>query len=112
MIAYFTYIIACLITALSQMILKKEADNKKNSSFKIFNLTIGVLVAYVMLFASMVLSFYSMQTIPYREISILSILPYIFVLMLSWLYLKEKFTKRQLLGTIIIFIGIVVFSAG
>jgi len=51
----------------------------------------------------------------YKKVSlslgqILQSLSFIFVIILSYIFLKEKISKRQIVGIIIIIIGIIIYS--
>ena len=53
---------------------------------------------------------YALKVVPLSMSPILEASGYIFVAILSFIFLKEKMTKKQLLGMALILIGIVVYS--
>ena len=66
--------------------------------------------AYFMFFSAIICTMLAYKYIPLSMGPILESMGYIFVAIFSYYLLKEKITKRKLLGLIIIIIGIVIFS--
>ena len=54
----------------------------------------------------------AMRYMPYKYVPVLAPVSYIFVLLLSYFILKENINKKQIIGTILIFFGIVIFNIG
>ena len=91
------YLITPLLSAVSQLILKKAADNPRYTGVRAY-LNAPVILAYALFFGCML------------ELSVASILEasgYIYVMLLSWWFLKEKITRRRLIGNLLIIVGIV-----
>ena len=100
------YLITPLLSAVSQLILKKAADNPKLSGIRAY-LNLPVILAYGLFFGCMLLNVVALRTLDLTVASVLEASSYIYVMALSWLFLKEKITKRRLLGNLIIIVGIV-----
>jgi len=103
------YVASGIVAALSQLLLKLSAQEEAKSVLAKF-LNVKVIVAYIMLFSTIFMNMVAMNHIPYKFVSPLSTLSYIFVIILSNVVLKEKISKKQIVGMILIFIGIMVFN--
>lgn len=102
-------ILSVLIASVSQIMLKKSAERKYPSKTKEY-LNPLVITAYFLFFGTTLISMYALKVVPLSMAPILEACGYIFVAILSYIFLKEKMTKKQLLGMILIIIGIVVYS--
>ena len=100
------YLITPLLSALSQMILKKAADNPQYTGIRAY-LNLPVISAYGLFFGCVLLNVVAMRTLDLSITSVLEASGYIYVMALSYFFLKEKITLRKLIGNIIIVIGII-----
>lgn len=62
-----------------------------------------------MMVISTVLTILAFRGLDYKNGPIIESLGYIFVMILSRMFLKEKITKKKILGNALILLGIVVF---
>lgn len=103
------FIFAVFIASVSQILLKKSANkNHKNWLKEILN--IKVFIAYSMFLLSSMLIIYAYKEVQLKYGAIIQSSGYIFILLLSRIFLEEKITKNKILGIILIIIGIVVFK--
>lgn len=102
-------IISALISSVSQVMLKKSAQKTYESRLKEY-LNPFVIVAYALFFGCTLISMYALKVVPLSMAPILEATGYIFVSILSFIFLKERMTKRQLLGMGLIILGIIVYS--
>ena len=100
------YLITPFLSALSQLLLKKAADNPKYSGIRTY-LNGQVILAYGLFFGCMLLNVVALRTLDLTIASILEASGYIYVMALSFFFLKEKITLRRLIGNIVIVIGII-----
>lgn len=98
-----------LIASVSQIMLKKSAQKQYASKLSEY-LNPLVIIAYVLFFATTLISMYALKVVPLSMSPILEASGYIFVAVLSYIFLKEKMTKKQLIGMALIITGIVVYS--
>ncbi|MEG2521056.1 MAG: EamA family transporter [Christensenellaceae bacterium] len=99
------------ISSISQILLKKSAEKNINEkSFKAQYINKFVIVGYFLLFVAMLIPLYTYTVVPLKYGAIVESLGYAFVMILSAIFLKEKITKKKLIGNIVIIIGIIVFS--
>ncbi len=98
-----------LVSAVSQIMLKKSAQKEYPSKIKEY-LNPLVIVAYILFFGTTFISMYALRVVPLSMAPILEASGYIFVAILSYIFLKEKMTKKQLIGMALIILGIVVYS--
>lgn len=103
------YLVGVIISAFSQVLLKKSA-NTENGSFIKQYLNIKVISAYVIFFIATFLSIYAYKVIPVTLGAILGTLEYGLVAFLGYIFFKEKLSKKQIFGIILIGIGIIIYS--
>lgn len=100
------YLITPLLSAISQLILKKAADNPRYTGIRAY-LNAPVILAYGLFFGCMLLNVVALRTLDLTIASVLEASSYIYVMMLSFFFLREKITPRRLIGNIVIIVGIV-----
>lgn len=100
------YLITPLISALSQLMLKKAADDPSRAGLRYY-LNIRVIAAYGLFFGCMVLNILALRTLDLTVAGVLEASGYIYVMLLSHFILKEKITRRKLVGNLVIVAGIV-----
>ena len=100
-----------LISSLSQVLLKKSANRSYSSIWKEY-LNPSVIIAYGMFFASTLLTVFAYKNVPLSFGPVLESAGYVFVAILSYLFLKEKLKKKQMIGMVLILLGIAIVSLG
>lgn len=103
------FIFGVFISSVSQIILKKAAQKEYPNKIREY-LNARVIFAYIIFFGATLCSIWAYTVIPLSLGPILESAGYIFVAVLSWLFLKEKITKKKMLGLSIIIIGIIIYS--
>lgn len=103
------FIFGVFISSISQIILKKAAQKVYPNKIREY-LNARVIFAYIIFFGATLCSIWAYTVIPLSLGPILESAGYIFVAVLSWLFLKEKITKKKMLGLSIIIIGIIIYS--
>lgn len=101
-------IMSALITAFSQVILKKSA-NKKYKSIVFEYLNPYVLFSYVCYVGVLVLNVFIYTKVDYRFGIVISSMSTILVMILSNIILKEAVTRKRIIRNVIIFCGILIF---
>lgn len=102
-------IISALVSSFSQVMLKKAAQKKYDSRLKEY-LNPLVITAYMLFFGCTLLSVLALKVIPLSMSPILEASGYIFVAILSYVFFKEKLSKKQLAGMALIICGIVIYT--
>ena len=100
------FLITPLISAVSQLILKKSADNSQNTGLR-FYVNLPVIFAYALFLGCMLLNVVALQTLDLTIAGILEATGYLYVMLLSHFFLREKITPRKLLGNGLIILGII-----
>ena len=100
------YLVTPLLSAVSQLILKKAAINPKYAGVRTY-LNAPVILAYALFFGCMLLNIVALRTLDLTVASVLEASGYIYVMALSFFFLKEKITPRRLIGNLVIVLGIV-----
>jgi len=105
------FICSVLIASISQVLLKKSAVKQYKNMLSEY-LNPAVFIAYVMFFSSTVVNVFAYKGINLTLGPVLESFGYVFVTVLSALFLREKPTKKRLFSLLIILFGIAVFSYG
>ena len=106
-LAVLIYVCSGMLAAVSQLLLKISAQKQKKKNYLI---DLRVIVSYGILFTTIFMNMIAMRYMPYKYVPVLAPVSYIFVLLLSYFILKENINKKQIIGTILIFFGIVIFN--
>jgi drug/metabolite transporter (DMT)-like permease len=104
------YLITPLISAASQLLLKKAADDPRFTGLR-FYINPLVIAAYALFFGCMVANVFALRTLDLTVASVLEASGFLYVMVLGALFLREKITPRKLLGNALIVLGIVVTLA-
>jgi len=100
---------AVFIAACSQILLKREASNT-HANFLNEYINRRVIVAYVLFGLSTLVSMYVLRHIPLSLVPVLETVAFIFIPVLSFVFLGEKLRRVQIAGMMIIVVGIIIFS--
>lgn len=102
-------ILSVFISSISQIILKKSALKTYDSHLGEYA-NLYVIIAYGIFFCSTFITIYALKYVPLSMAPILESTGYIFIVILSRIFLNEYISKRKLIGMAIILLGIAVFS--
>ena len=103
------WMFSVLISSFSQVLLKIAANKKYESRIREYMNPI-VITAYGIFFLSTLLTMYALKFVPLTMSPVIESTSYIFVPLFGVLMLKEKISKRRLLGMGIMLIGMLVFA--
>lgn len=103
------YILGVIISALAQILLKKSADIERESKLKEY-LNFKTIFAYGIFFGATLCTVFAYKYVPLSMGPILGTTEYVFVAILSYCLLKEKISKKKLIGLITIVLGVLIFS--
>ena len=98
-----------LLSSISQMMLKISA-NKTYPSRVAEYLNPLVIVAYLVFFATTLIMVYAYRVIPLSIGPIIEALGYVFIAIIGFAILREKMTRKKLLGMALIIAGVVLCS--
>lgn len=102
--------LSVIISAFSQIILKKSAQ-KKYKNILLEYLNPYVVSGYFIFFAAVFLDMLALKKVPVSYIPVVESSSYIFVFIFSRIFLKEKFSARKFISIILILTGIAIFVA-
>lgn len=108
---YVVALLSGLLSSLSQILLKKSAQKEKKSVLQEY-LNPYVIGGYGITGFCMLLMIYAYRGMPFKYGAVLESLTYLYIMILSKLLLKERLTKKKVIGNIIIVIGVIIFSLG
>lgn len=102
-------LLSVFISSVSQIILKRAADKTYESTLKEY-MNPMVIGAYGLFFCSVILTMLALKHVPLSMSPILESTGYIFVSVMGYIFLKERFSRRKLMGFALILAGIVIFN--
>ena len=97
------------VSAISQIMLKKSANIPRENKLKEY-LNPLVIFAYVLFLGTTVINVFAYRGVDLSAGPIIESTGYIYIMILSAIFLKEKITKKKLLGNLLILVGIICFS--
>lgn len=97
------------ISSVSQILLKKAANRTYETPLKEY-LNPLVVGAYGLFFCSVILTMLALKYVPLSMSPILESTGYIFVSVMGYILLKERFTRRKLCGFALILAGVIIFN--
>ncbi len=103
------FLCSVLISSISQVLLKSSANKEHGNALKEY-LNPKVIIAYGMFFLATLITILAYKYVPLSMGGILESSGYIFVAVLSYIFLHEKISKRKMLGLAVILLGILVFN--
>lgn len=110
-VIYIAIFIASVFTSsVSQALLKKGANATKDKSFLKQYLNPTIIIAYALFFICTLITVFCYRVLPLSLGMVLESLGYIFVTTISVVALKEKLTRRKILGNVLIVAGVIVFA--
>lgn len=102
-------LVSVFISSVSQIILKKSADKTYKNALAEY-LNPYVIGAYGLFFLSTVLTMIALKRVPLSMSPILEATGYIYISVMGYFFLKERFNRRKVAGMILILLGIVIYS--
>lgn len=106
---YILFLLASVIIASFSQVLLKKATRKKYTNVIKEYLNPYVIIGYIMMMGSTVLTVIAYKGVEYKNGPIIEALGYILIMFLSLIFFKERITKKKVLGNVLILIGIGVF---
>lgn len=108
-ISVIILLVSVLISSFSQILLKISANKEHASRVKEY-LNPLVIAAYSMFLGSTVLTMIALRHLPLSLQPMIESASYIFIAVMGYFLLKERFTKKKILGMALILLGIFIFS--
>lgn len=105
------FLISVFISSCSQIALKKSANQKHENKMKEI-LNPLVLGAYVCFFGASLLTVIAYRGVDLSWGPVLETTSYIYIMILSAVFLKETISRTKVAGNIIIIAGIVIYAFG
>ena len=102
-------LICTVFSAVSQILLKQSANQKHESTLKEY-LNWRVITAYLIFGSVLLVNTYAYTQVDMKYGPVLDTFTYVFVLLFSWLILKEKITKGKLIGNLLIVAGVIIYT--
>ena len=103
------YLLSVFVSSVSQILLKRSAQEEHKNTLAEY-LDLRVIVAYGMFFGATLITVTALKYVPVSLGTVLESTGYLFVTILGVVFLKEKVSRRKLLGLLIIVIGILIYA--
>lgn len=104
LVAFSVFIASC-----SQLFLKKGSNMEHSTLIKEY-MNAWVITGYILLGLSLVTNIFALSKgVFVKELSVIESLSYLFIPSLSFVFLKEKISRKFLFSVILIIIGIITF---
>ena len=109
MILFILFLIfSNFIGAVSQVLLEKSAL-EKHKSFIFEYLNLKVILAYTLFFCAVFIDLYALKVVPVSFVPIIETSSYIFAIILSRIFFKDKINLLQAIAIVLIICGIWVY---
>lgn len=106
---YILILISSVVLAsFAQILLKKSAARSYSSPIREY-LNPYVICGYGMMFLSMFVTILAYSGLEFTNVPVIESLGYVVVMLLSYVFFREKITKRKILGMAVILCGIFVY---
>ena len=102
------FIFSVFISSCSQILLKKGARKNYSSPIREY-LNAYVICGYGLMFLSMFMTILAYGGLDFTNVPVIESLGYVMVMVLGYLFFREKITGRKLLGMAVIMCGIFVY---
>lgn len=102
-------LVCTVFSAVSQILLKQSANQEHESALKEY-LNWRVVTAYMIFGSVLLVNTYAYTQVDMKYGPVLDTFTYVFVLILSWLVLKEKITRGKLIGNLLIVAGVLIYT--
>lgn len=96
-------------SAISQILLKQSANIKHDNPIREY-LNFRVILSYAIFMLILLLNTWCYTKVDMRYGPVIDTATYVFVLILSYLILKEKITRGKIIGNLIIIAGIIIYT--
>ena len=103
------YLFSVFISSVSQILLKKSADHTHKNPLAEY-LNPRVIIAYGFFFGATLISVIALKYVPVSLGTVFESTGYIFVTILGVIFLKERVSRRKLIGLGIILAGVLLYS--
>lgn len=100
---------ATIFSAMSQILLKQSA-NRPHKSWIYEYLNWRVVLSYGIFFGVLLVNTYAYTRVDMKYGAVIDAFTYVFVMVLSWVILKEKFSKKKIMGNLIIVAGVLIYT--
>jgi small multidrug resistance pump len=101
------YLVSVFLASVSQIVLKKSAGIKYKRKIDEY-INKNVIIAYSMFFTCTLFTVFALKKIPLSLAPILESTGYIYIAILSVIFLKERITKKKTVGLALIVMGVLI----
>ena len=110
MIFSYTLIFIAVFFASAGQIMLKIGSREQGIDFKLVKINLWIITGLVAIIISLLLNVRALRLVPLKDMAFILPTVYILVPIFSRMFLKEKFGKNMIIGTMILLLGIVLFN--
>ena len=103
-------VVAAFMNAVSQILLKKSANETIGKNFLQKLLNQKVVIAYVIFVLVFLVNLYAYRGVNFKYGGAIQSIGQVFVLALSVIFCNEKLSKGRIVGNILIICGVILYS--
>ena len=103
------FLLSVVVASVSQVLLKKGAMKQYDYKWGDY-LNPYVIIGYGLLMLSMILTVYAYGGVELKQGPVMESTSYIFVAILSAIFLKEHINRRKVMGLLVIVMGVIISS--
>ncbi|WP_371834107.1 EamA family transporter [Paenibacillus wenxiniae] len=107
---YITMVMLVLMNSYSQILLKKGAGSADDKNILLSFLNRYTFTGYFLFLAITVINVFLLKYIDLKQFTIILSCNYLIAYMMAIYFLKESFSLKKVLGTLLIVIGVIVFN--
>ena len=107
-VCYAAAIAGAFITALSQILLKTQANTTGDKGFFSKFLNVRVIASYGLLFLTLAINQVALRYVPLSVMPCITATSFVWVFVMGALILKEKVSPRRALGVAVIILGVII----
>lgn len=104
MTSFFIGLLSIIFSTIGQLLFKKSARQKDLYKNRY------ACLAYLSFVAVLIFSYLLMRRIDLKYFVVIMSMNYVTVSFASFILLKEKYTSQKIIGTFLVFVGVIVFS--
>ena len=105
---YFMAFVSVFASTTSQILLKTQANKTEHQNFFKKFLNLRVILSYGILFLSLAFNQVALIHVPASVVPCITATSFIWIFLFSFIFLKERPSRRKILGVVLILAGIAI----
>ena len=110
MTMYYILIYLAVVLVAAGQVLLKQGSGRGGLNLGILRLNLYVTLGLAALAMSMFMNVRALSVVPLRDVAFIMPTVYILVPLFARIFLRERFSRRTILGTLLILVGMIIFN--